>query len=241
MTERKARSFATRAAALISSLQKTGAVSEAHRLLADSTTEVFDLGVRGHGLQSALVPLVRSELGLSDQGGEHSSDSVLRMMSAELGGGAQSRDRRPADISFIEACTTALSALLHDGSDSMRHAAARQAQTPDPYSTLLLLQTYARPCLTLLSLGESCSIVDHPILDVCCRELLTTVAALKERQPGPSAAPLRHARLLMLEAQALATAPQTAPQADCGELRAAVDAALELFEAASVRQVTAGS
>ena len=63
---------------------------------------------------------------------------------------------------------------------------------------------------------------------------MALVTDLKGGQPSRSAAPLRHARLLLLEAQALAATSVASGH----EVQAAVDAAMNLFEQAAARQVT---
>ena len=62
---------------------------------------------------------------------------------------------------------------------------------------------------------------------------MAVVADLTDSQPSKSAAPLQHARLLMLRAQALAARPGAGGH----EVQAAVDAAMDLFEQAAARQV----
>jgi len=62
---------------------------------------------------------------------------------------------------------------------------------------------------------------------------MVVVDDLRGSHPGKSAAPLPHARLLMLKAQALAARPAAGGH----EVQAALDASMDLFEQAAARQV----
>ena len=132
VTERMAGALAARAAALASSLQKTGALSKAHQLLADVAADIFDSGVRGQGLQSALVPLLRSELAIGAPGNGHGDESLHTAPMAEIKGGVKATAGRPANASFAEARAGALALLLREGSIMNGQAAARQAQLNGP-------------------------------------------------------------------------------------------------------------
>lgn len=109
---------------------------------------------------------------------------------------------------------------------------------------LFVWQLPGKPCSALRHLrwieGSQKLVVAHTcqlasqLLHAPCRELLRIVEDLRHSQPSGTAAPLRHARLLMLKAQALAAMPVAGGE----ELQAGLDAALSLFEQAAARQVT---
>ena len=123
--ERQARSVSVRAATLAGAMQHTGAISDARQTLADTAAELMKHGVRGQSLQTALVPLVESDLPLSARircgtAVGSRSDAVT-----DINGCFWRRDGRPADNSFLEACAGALAVLLREGSDAVRDIAAR--------------------------------------------------------------------------------------------------------------------
>ena len=115
-----------KAATLAAALQDTGAACEAHEALADTAVELQNCGARGQGLQTALVPVLRSDLALSADSAGSSDSGSLRRASAYPVGSILCGGARTADNSFREASAGALAVLLHDGSDAVREAAARQ-------------------------------------------------------------------------------------------------------------------
>ncbi len=126
VTERKACSLSTKAAALATALHSTGATSEARQTLADTAAELADTSAGGKGLQTALVPLLRSALALSTST-ESSSGTGSRQMAGVQGSFWRCSDRRQIHNSMLEACAGALAMLLRDGDGSVGEAAARYA------------------------------------------------------------------------------------------------------------------
>ena len=215
-------------ATLASALQSTANHAEARQALADTAAELVEAGVRGRGLQTALMLLLRSALTMANSTeGSFGAGSRSYAVADVQCSFWRCSDGRTADDTLFEACAGALAVLLRDDDDSVCETAARCAV---PW-------LFPYPCSRAASLLQKWLFTRWLIRlarDALHRELMAVLGDLRNSQPSKSAAPLRHARLLMLEAQALAARPAASGH----EVQAALDAAMDLFKQAAARQVT---